>query len=295
MDPVIRRCGRTRCDLPRTARPCQVSPYFLPAVPSTLLIPLAARAAGPQQFPWLDCHDAHAANLLHCLDVNPERYVADAPTVINILWRTREIKTIGAAFFQRWPSALGVNLGCGLSSHFQWFENGRNGWVDADLPEVFALREALLPPPTPRWCNTTVDLREPDWWSALALPPRDADTPVLVLCEGVLMYLEPPQVHQVLRSFAEHAPAGSLFVLDTLSALAVGRASLHASVGRTGAEFHWGLRGPQELTGVHPRLRLQTLSSVTECYGWAAQATEACWQPWLGVPLYGLATLGLAH
>ncbi len=294
MDPVIRRCGRTRCDLPRASRPCRLSACSLPAVPSTLLIPLAARAAGHRQFPWLNCHDTHADDLLHCLGVDPGRYMIDAPTVINILWRTREIKAIGQAFFQQWPNALGVNLGCGLSSHFQWLDNGRNGWIDADLPEVHALREALLPPRTPRCCNTIVDLRTADWWTSLALPPRSAQTPVLVVCEGVLMYLEPAQVRQVLLSFAEHAPTGSLLVLDTLSALAVGQAGLHASVGPTGAQFQWGLRSPQELTSIHPRLRLQALSSVTECYGWAAQATEACWQPWLGVPLYGLATLGLA-
>ena len=41
-------------------------------VPSTLLIPLAARAYGGRYFPWLDCHDAVAQALLTQLgaDVN---------------------------------------------------------------------------------------------------------------------------------------------------------------------------------------------------------------------------------
>ena len=36
-------------------------------VPSTLLIPLAARAQGPRYFPWLDCRDAVAGALLQRL------------------------------------------------------------------------------------------------------------------------------------------------------------------------------------------------------------------------------------
>lgn len=291
MKTVIRHCGRTRCDLPRSARPCQVDPSQLPAVPSTLLIPLAARAAGPRQFPWLDCHDAHAADLLHCLDVQPDQYLADAPTVINILWRTREIKRVAQTFFKRWPRAHGVNLGSGLSCHFQWLDNDHNHWVDADLPTVVELRQALLPSPSPRWRHQPLDLRLSDWWSLLGLPDRKATTPVLIVCEGVLMYLQPEQVHAILHTFAEQAPHGSLFVMDTLSALAVGHARLHASVGPTGAEFRWGLHGAGELTAVHPRLHLASLRSVTECYGWPAQLTEACWQPWLGSPFYGVAVL----
>ena len=41
----------------------------LPPVPSTLLIPLAARAHGGRYFPWLDCHDAVAPALLARLEL----------------------------------------------------------------------------------------------------------------------------------------------------------------------------------------------------------------------------------
>jgi hypothetical protein len=74
---------------------------------------------------------------------------------------------------------------------------------------------------------------------------------------------------------------------------AVGRAAQHASVGPTGAEFHWGVGSMDELAAAHPRLALLRQQSVSECYGWPGVVLETLWWPWLGAPLYGMATLGV--
>jgi len=96
----------------------------LPPVPSTLLIPLAARAHGGRYFPWLDCHDAVAPALLARLDADVNSTLDDLHTVLHVLWRTRAIQEAGRAFFATHPQALGVNLGCGLTHYFQWLDGG---------------------------------------------------------------------------------------------------------------------------------------------------------------------------
>ncbi|PUA98260.1 O-methyltransferase involved in polyketide biosynthesis [Acidovorax sp. 107] len=265
----------------------------LPPVPSTLLIPLAARAHGGRYFPWLDCHDAVAPALLAELGADVNGTLNDLHTVLHVLWRTRAIKEAGRAFFAEHPQALGVNLGCGLTHHFQWLDTGANQWLDADLPEVMALRAPLLPPQCPRMRHANLDLSQPGWWQRLGLPTQPKATPVLLVCEGVLMYLPPAQVHAVLAEFAQHAPAGSRMVLDVMTRQAVGCAARHASVGPTGAEFRWGVGRMAELAAVHPRLRLLREQSVAEGYGWPGIALDLLWRPWFGAPLYGLATLGL--
>ena len=281
---------------PSAARPpadCAQACARLPAVPSTLLIPLAARAYGGRYFPWLDCGDAVAAQLLERLEVDASATLDDLPTVLNVLWRTRAIKEAGAAFFSQHPQGWGVNLGCGLTHHFQWLDTGANHWLDADLPAVMALREALLSPRCPRQRHAQVDLTQPGWWQRLGLAQGAGAQPVLVVCEGVLMYLQPDQVRAVLAEFAQHAPAGSRLVLDALTRQAVGHAGVHASVGATGAEFCWGVGRMAELADAHPRLALLREQSVSECYGWAGLALDMLTRPWLGAPLYGLATLGV--
>ena len=285
----------------RTAAPSPTAGVLaragLGAVSSTLLIPLAARARGDRYFPWLACEDAVAPEVLGRLGADVDALLDDLPTVLNVLWRTRAIKEAGRSFFQAHPRALGVSLGCGLSHHFQWLDNGSNQWLDADLPEVAALRAQLLPVRCARVRHAGVDITRPGWWRRLGLPHAQDDgpqaAPVFIVCEGVLMYLHPAQVQAVLRELAECAPPGSRLVLDVLTHHAVGRAARHASVGPTGAEFRWGVHRMAELADMHPRLALLREQSAVECYGWPAVAMELlCW-PWLGAPLYGLATLGV--
>ncbi|MFY3383530.1 class I SAM-dependent methyltransferase [Paracidovorax sp. MALMAid1276] len=267
----------------------------LPPVPSTLLIPLAARARGGAYFPWLDCGDTVAPALLERLGTDVQAYLDDLPTVLNVLWRTRAIRALGQAFFAQHPRAWGANLGCGLTHYFQWLDTGHNHWLDADLPPVMALRQLLLPPANARVRQAAVDLGQPGWWKRLALPEGPRAQPVLLVCEGVLMYLQPVQVQAVLVEFAEHAPAGSRMVLDVLTRQAVGQAARHASVGPTGAQFCWGVGRMAELAQAHPRLALLHEQSVLECYGWPGIALDMAWRAWLGAPLYGLATLGAAE
>ncbi|MFN7855768.1 MAG: class I SAM-dependent methyltransferase [Acidovorax sp.] len=266
----------------------------LHAVPSTLLIPLVARAHGGRYFPWLDCRDAVASDVLGQLGADENATLDDLRTVLNVLWRTRAIKDAGRAFFDEHPQGLGVNLGCGLSQHFQWLDTGRNQWLDADLAEVMTLRQRLLAPRGPRARHAVVNLTQPGWWKRLALPQRGASPqPVLLVCEGVLMYLEPAQVQAVLAEFAQHAPPGSRMVLDMLTRAAVGQASRYGSVAATGAEFRWGVGRAVDLPQAHPRLVLLREQSVTDCYGWSGIAFDAMCRPWLGAPLYGMATLGV--
>lgn len=92
---------------PRVAAPATAP---LHAVPSTLLIPLAARARGDALFPHLACHDTEAQRQLAALNTRVDSYLADYPTVLNILWRTRRVRAAGEAFFARHPLAWGVSV-----------------------------------------------------------------------------------------------------------------------------------------------------------------------------------------
>ena len=215
----------------------------------------------------------------------------DQPTALNILWRTHHIRQAAQGFFRQHPQAWGLNLGCGLSHYFQWLDNGCNTWVDADQAEVMELRQALMPARPPRLRQTTVDLQHPHWWQRLALPQQALKQPLLIICEGVLMYFQPAQVQHMLAQFAENAPPGSLLLIDTMAQWAVGKAHIHPSVGRHQAQFHWGIERPEELNAMHPRLQLQRLHSVAECYGPMGLAWEALWRPWCNAPQYSVAEL----
>ena len=263
----------------------------LEPVARTLLIPLRARALGGALFPHLDPHDAQALQVLRACGPFALAPLHDLPTALHVLWRTQRIRHIGLEFFARHPDALGINLGAGLSNHFQWFDNGRNHWLDADLSSVVQWRRRLLPLPHAHAQDLALDLSEPGWWSRLGLNARQRRQPLLLICEGVLMYLQPAQVQALLQEMDRHAPAGSQLVFDFISPLGVGMAAWHPSVGPTGAQFHWGWCDAQALPGEPARLHCMARYSVSEAYGLAGQLTQwwlgSCWRG----PLYGLAHL----
>ena len=271
------------------------TPTRLSPVESTLVIPLVARALGHQVFPNMAVNDCDAAAALAGLDLDGQAYLEDRLSVYGVLARTHLLRELAQDFFNRHPRAWAVNLGCGLSSYFQWLDRGRNQWLDADLPAVVALRERLLPSQGQRHRDAVVDLCQPHWWHALGLPEGPQAPPVLVMLEGVMMYLEPAQVQHLIEEFAQHAPKGSELIFDSLSWIAVGQASLHPSVSRTQAQFLWGARRMSDFSAGQPRLRLLGEHSILDGYdfNWAClcPAFRALW----GVPLYAVIRLGLQN
>ena len=55
--------------------------------------------------------------------------------------------------------------------------------------------------------------------------------------------------------------------------------------------FQWAAQASAET--IDHRLQLLREQSVAEGYGWPGIAMDLLWRPWLGAPLYGLATLGI--
>jgi O-methyltransferase involved in polyketide biosynthesis len=279
-----------RAITPRTLQPA----IELKGLPSTLLIPLVARAFGDDIFPGFAVGDAHAAHALEHLDVDVAMFLHDKASVFGVLSRTRLFRQLAIEFFDRFPHALGANLGCGLACYFQWLDRGTNRWLDADMPLVMKLRKRLLPACGKRHRQLALDLTAPGWWQTLGLPGRDSPQPVLLICEGVLMYLQAHEVEHVLHEFGQNAPAGSEFLCDTLSWMATGCAALHPSVCHTHAQFKWGARRMQDFTAPHPRLVLRSEHPIMEAYDFSSALACASFRAMWGVPLYGAVRLGVA-
>lgn len=262
---------------------------MLHPVSSTLLIPLIARGRGALMYPWLDPGDEQARQLVDKLGDAIDPMLQDRTAMLNVLWRTQVLKRIGEAFFKHHPASQGINLGAGLSDYFQWLDNGHNGWLDVDLHEVVSLRHLLLAAHSETASDICLDLSQPGWWQHLGLSERAGREPLLLLCEGVLMYLTPTQVKAFFQEIGNNAPEGSELVCDFMTPLGIGHAHAAPSISGTGAEFQWGAHNAIEVAHLHPRLELIAQHTVAEVYGWAFCWAEMCMAPWTGGPLYGVA------
>jgi len=145
-----------------------------------------------------------------------------------------------------------ITVGAGLCTRCIRLGDLDVDWLDIDLPEVAALRSALLPPAPNR-----VVVGE----SALGSGWRDRaaaiDGPRLFVLEGLTMYLDDPGVRGLVTGLADRCP-GSHLLIET-----AGPSSQHPSrhqqfhcTRQAEARFRWGVRRLSELTRWHPRLEL---------------------------------------
>lgn len=179
---------RTRSTQPRTTAcagyagaPKTRALKLLGEVPTTLLIPLAARAFGDGVFPHYALGDAWAAKTAKLLDVDLQCFLQDHPSIFGVLVRTAVLRQWARDFFALHPRARGASLGCGLAHYFQWLNTGHNHWVDADCPQVMALRDHVLPSQCVRNTHARVDLRNARWWDQLGLARTRRHTPHVLI------------------------------------------------------------------------------------------------------------------
>lgn len=263
----------------------------LHGVERTLFVPLIVRAQAPTWWPLLDPQDQRAQDVLaHCGE-SPTEYPTDLTTALNILWRTRKIKDLAHRFFEHYTHVQGVNLGAGLSDYFQWLDNGENRWLDVDLPEVVQLREHLMPSTAGRTEMRAGDLRVAGWWERLGLQRHDHRNPLLLISEGVLMYMQPTEVKAFFHEIGEHAPEGTELLCDFISPIGIGQTTMANRHPGDAVAFAWGAHNGLEIASLHPRLELLEQHSVAEAYGWCGQWLEMLCAPMTGGPLYGLAHL----
>lgn len=148
-------------------------------------------------------------------------------------------------FLARHPDAVVLHLGCGLDSRaFRLDLPAGVDWFDIDVPDVIELRRKVFSEHEHyRMIGSSVT--EPGW--AAEVP---ADRPVLVVAEGLLMYLAESDVRQLLQRLTDRFGSGEL-LFDALPrwAAAIGR---FAPWGRHGA---WGTRDARELEQWNPRLK----------------------------------------
>jgi O-methyltransferase involved in polyketide biosynthesis len=127
----------------------------------------------------------------------------------SLAGRAAQIDRCIARWLVGHPDGLVVSLGEGLETQSRRVDNGRMRWLSVDLPEAIRLREIFIPP-TDRFRHLAMNALDPGWITAV-----DTTGPVLVVAQGLLMYLEPDAVGRLFGEMAVGLPGAGL-VFDTI-------------------------------------------------------------------------------
>ena len=142
--------------------------------------------------------------------------------------RTAVMDELILACVERGAAAV-LNLGAGLDTRaFRLALPSALRWLDVDLPEMVAHRRACLKKATPTCAHTHVvaDLNDPAAIAKALAAARKAHGPLLVVSEGLLIYLEPAQVSCLAQQLYAEANA-RWWLTDLISPMLLGMVGTH--------------------------------------------------------------------
>jgi O-methyltransferase involved in polyketide biosynthesis len=262
----------------------------LQGVSETLLIPFIARARASTLFPDLQFQDPIAEDILPRLNIDISTLPLDTDLLRKNIVRGRIFDRQLRLFFDVHPDATAISLGAGLSTQFHRVDNSRLKWFDIDLPEVIKVKSTLLPQ-NARYHLYGCSLTDPQWLDAVFW---STDEPVILICEGVLNFIEPEAVKAFFQMVAEHFTTQTQIIFDYVHPLLVGAANKSKYVRTTSAEFRWGVRHIQEVIGWSERFELidefPIMSEIGGTKGWMSMLFHRI----TGSHLYAIAQLGLS-
>ncbi|MFJ9407011.1 class I SAM-dependent methyltransferase [Streptomyces sp. NPDC101393] len=225
----------------------------LSGVPETLLWNLYQRAYEARRSrPVLE--DPKAVELVDRIDYPFEETFGRPHALLaqGHALRVRTFDTVVRAFLAEHPEGTVVTLAEGLETQFWRVDNGRARWLCVELPETAEVRRSLLPDGERRRILARSAL-DPSWRDEV-----DASRGVLITAQGLLMYLQPPQVRELIAGCAERFGGGAL-VFDAVpryfSSLTM-RGKIRTSQGYSPPPMPWGLdaRDLPRVRTAHPAI-----------------------------------------
>ena len=166
--------------------------------------------------------------------------------------RTAQYDIWASQFLAVHPHCTVVHVGCGLDSRVFRLDPGPGvDWYDVDYPAVIALREKVYPS-RERYHLVATSATDPSW-----LDQIPADRPVLLLAEGISMYLTESDGLALLRHVVDRFPSGELQI-DFYNWLAVKTQKTQILMRRTGSRLYWVVNEPQDILERVSGLRLLT-------------------------------------
>lgn len=226
----------------------------LEGVPETTLWTLYHRALEARRA-GEEFRDPRAIELVDAIDYPfAERFGADPAGLAQYIGRRArtfdgEVRSVLA---ER-PATIVVALGEGLETQFWRLDNGLVRWLTVDLPETAKVRADLLGEDPPRRRIHAGSALDDDWLDAVGDGPGDR---VLVVAQGLLMYLPPHGVRALIARCARRFRGGTL-VFDTVprwfSAMTLAGA-MRTPTGYSAPPMPWALNAGDHrpIAALHP-------------------------------------------
>ena len=228
----------------------------LSGVPETMLQTVYARAKENNGRGAI--HDAKAEELIEKLDYDFSLADKDTAMRSGVIARTIVLDKLTKSWLASHPGAVVVNIACGLDTRC-YRMSGYAHWYNLDLPETMAVREKLLPE---SGTISQIAMSAMDDWGGEISELSEQNVPVLIVIEGLTMYLNAKDVQQIFAVISSRFSQATIFV-ETMNPAMV-RHFKEKSIDASNAKFTWGIKNGKALAELLPGFRFMEEHSLTE-------------------------------
>ncbi len=225
-------------------------------VPETMLQTLYARAKESEKENH-HIYDEKAVEIVEQLAYDFSNADKDKAMSYGVVSRTIVLDKMVGEFLDKNPGTIVVNIACGMDTRCYRMQGKYLRWYNIDLPETIDIRKRFLEENGPIY-QIEKSAMDESYTDEIEYNGE----PVLVIIEGLTMYLSERDVKQIFDIIDRTFKKVSVFV-ETMSPFMVNHIK-EKSIEGSMAKFTWGVKNGIELNKVIPRFSSRKDVSLTE-------------------------------
>ncbi len=240
-------------------------------VPETMLQTLYARAAYSKKRNAKFCDDK-AVEIVSHMDYDFSMAKKDAMMSKGVIARTVLLDRMVGDFIRENPKGTVVNIGCGLDTRVYRLKTPPSvRWYNLDLPETIEVRRLFLSEDGPVSMIAKSAMDE-SWAEEI----KDPEGRVLVILEGLVMYLWEEDVKKILSIIGRRFGQAEV-IMETMNPWVI-KNMKEKSIEATKARFTWGIWSGKELEHISPKYTwvrdvslvegMKAIMPVYHLFGW---------------------------
>ncbi|HDK4010617.1 TPA: class I SAM-dependent methyltransferase, partial [Staphylococcus aureus] len=199
--------------------------------------------------------DALSKKIFDGLDDIYKNVTCDDMSQIGISIRSVIIDSVTKRLIKDNKNLIVINIGCGLDTRFQRFNNEKISWIDLDVPESIEIRKTFFKE-TDSYKMIAKSMLDYSWIEdVINYKFFNSKSNILFIFEGVLMYFDESVMtkllHTIIKKFGDH---NLTFAIEFCSKTIANNTKRHKSVSKLSSQpvFKYGYNDLNELDKVLP-------------------------------------------
>lgn len=202
-------------------------------------------------------YDKKAVDIIEKLNYDFSNAKKDNAMQLGTIARTIVLDKLVKKFIKDNKNPCVINIACGLDARFLRLDNGNLLWYDLDLKETIEVRKKFFKD-SERNKMIASSVLDFSWIDKISTENR----PVLIIMEGLSMYLKEKNIKDILNNFVKSFPNGTLYI-ETMSPMVVKHCK-EKSIEGSNAKFTWGIKDGKKLLEYNPNIKFIEEHSLVE-------------------------------